>query len=57
MTSLALGLSPFVACGWKLDRGECVCLGYVIGSAIASTLTLAIAWLSHGHQRGRILLA
>lgn len=45
-TSLALGLLAVRALRIDLSRAECVCLGYVMGSALASMLTLTLAALS-----------
>lgn len=57
VTSLAIGLLALRALRLDMGRGECVCLGYVIGSAIASTLTLAIALLSSARESVFILLS
>jgi hypothetical protein len=46
VTSLAFGLLAVRWLRMEVGRWECVCLGYVMGSAITSTLTLAIAWLA-----------
>jgi len=45
-TSLALGLLAIRVLRIEVCRAEGICLGYVIGSALASTLTLALAALS-----------
>ena len=45
ITSLAIGLLAIRYLRIEANRAECVCLGYVIGSAIVSAVTLAIALL------------
>jgi hypothetical protein len=44
-TSLALGVTALRMLRIELRRAEAVCLGYVVGSALTSTLTLGIAAL------------
>lgn len=43
LTSLALGISAIRLLRIELSRCEAICLGYVLGGALASTLTLALA--------------
>ncbi len=47
-TALALGLAALRMLRIDLSRAEAICLGYILGSALASTLTLGIAalWLA-----------
>ena len=47
-TALSFGLTLLRLLGVPLFRGEAVCIGYVVGAACASTLTLAIAacWIA-----------
>ena len=45
-TSLAIGLAALRALRIDGNRAECICLGYLAGSAILSTITLALALLS-----------
>src|SRR5580700_5108605 len=45
LTALALGLTALRLLRVELHRAEAICLGYIVGSALASTLTLAIAAL------------
>src|SRR5579884_2874285 len=45
VTSLALGLAAVRALGLDVNRAEAVCLGYVLGSAAASVVSLAVAAL------------
>jgi dolichyl-phosphate-mannose-protein mannosyltransferase len=46
ISSLSLGMLTVRRLRLDLNRAECVCLGYIIGSAVTSILTLAIALLS-----------
>jgi hypothetical protein len=45
VTALSLGVTLLRILRLRLNRAEAVCLGYVVGSALTSTLTLAIAVL------------
>jgi hypothetical protein len=44
-TALALGVTALRMLRVELRRAEAICLGYIVGSALASTLTLAFAAL------------
>jgi hypothetical protein len=44
-TSLALGVAAMRLLRIEMSRGGTLCLGYVLGSAITSTLTLGLAFL------------
>ena len=49
MTSLNLGLGATRALDIRLYRGECLALGYIAGSALTSTLTLAMGLAGFVH--------
>ena len=53
VTSLSLGLTALRALRCNLEKSESLALGYIIGAAITSTLTLALGLL--GAATGRIL--
>jgi hypothetical protein len=46
LTSLALGLALCRVLRIDLNRTECVCLGYVLGAAVVSILTLGLGFLA-----------
>ena len=49
VTSLNLGLGATRALDIRLYRGECLALGYIAGSALTSTLTLAMGLAGFVH--------